>query len=84
MCMKVISAVVSWVCENFLVGAFNLHLKTSSNMAYMSAKAMDFSLPEAGLPLDTLVADCRAALRYQVKTGHPHFFNQLSQVIVVY
>ena len=50
-------------------------------MAYMSAKAMDFSLPEAGLPLDTLVADCRAALRYQVKTGHPHFFNQLSQVI---
>ena len=53
-------------------------------MAYMSAKAMDFSLPEAGLPLDTLVADCRAALRYQVKTGHPHFFNQLSQVIVEY
>jgi len=42
-------------------------------------KAMDFSLPDFPLPLEQLVADCRAALRYQVKTGHPHFFNQLSQ-----
>jgi len=42
-------------------------------------KAMDFSLPDHPLPLEQLVADCRAALRYQVKTGHPHFFNQLSQ-----
>ena len=42
-------------------------------------KAMDFSIPDTGMPLDSLVSDCRAALRYQVKTGHPHFFNQLSQ-----
>ena len=42
-------------------------------------KAMDFSLPDTGLSLDQVVGDCRAALRYQVKTGHPHFFNQLSQ-----
>ena len=42
-------------------------------------KAMDFSLPDTGLSLDQVVADCRAALRYQVRTGHPHFFNQLSQ-----
>ena len=27
-------------------------------------KAMDFSLPDSGLSLDQLVADCRAALRY--------------------
>ena len=42
-------------------------------------KAMDFSLPDTGLPLEQLVSDCRSALRYQVRTGHPHFFNQLSQ-----
>ena len=42
-------------------------------------KAMDFSLPDTGLPLEQLVTDCRSALRYQVRTGHPHFFNQLSQ-----
>ena len=48
------------------------------------SKAMDFSIPDTGMPLDSLVSDCRAALRYQVKTGHPHFFNQLSQVIVEY
>ena len=42
-------------------------------------KAMDFSLPDTGHSLDQVVADCRAALRYQVRTGHPHFFNQLSQ-----
>ena len=55
-------------------------------------KAMDFSLPEQGLDLEQIVVDCRTALRYlrwfislpplprfQVKTGHPHFFNQLSQ-----
>jgi len=42
-------------------------------------KAMDFTLPEQGLDLEQLVVDCRTALRYQVKTGHPHFFNQLSQ-----
>merc|ERR1711962_744354 len=42
-------------------------------------KAMDFALSEQGLDLEQLVVDCRTALRYQVKTGHPHFFNQLSQ-----
>ena len=28
-------------------------------------KAMDFSLPDQPLPLEQLVADCRAALRYK-------------------
>lgn len=42
-------------------------------------KAMDFSLPDKPMPLEQLVVDCRTALKYQVKTGHPHFFNQLSQ-----
>ena len=31
-------------------------------------KAMDFSLPDTGLPLEQLVTDCRSALRYQVRT----------------
>lgn len=39
---------------------------------------LDLELPEKGLTLGQLFKDCRTALRWQVKTGHPHFFNQLS------
>lgn len=39
---------------------------------------IDFSIPDDPLNLDQLLTDCQAALKYQVKTGHPRFFNQLS------
>ncbi|KAL1132080.1 hypothetical protein AAG570_010038 [Ranatra chinensis] len=39
---------------------------------------LDLDLPDTGLPLQTLINDCATTLKYQVKTGHPRFFNQLS------
>jgi len=42
-------------------------------------EAMDFSLPEKPQPLDQIFVDCKDTLKYQVKTGHPRFLNQLSQ-----
>lgn len=41
-------------------------------------KLLDLQIPEKGLTLQQLIDDCYTTLRYQVKTGHPHFFNQLS------
>ncbi|XP_077292017.1 glutamate decarboxylase [Arctopsyche grandis] len=41
-------------------------------------RLLDLELPERGFPLQQLVQDCATTLKYQVKTGHPHFFNQLS------
>ncbi|XP_065168323.1 glutamate decarboxylase [Atheta coriaria] len=41
-------------------------------------KILDLEIPEQGLNLQTLINDCVSTLKYQVKTGHPHFFNQLS------
>ncbi|XP_026316462.1 glutamate decarboxylase isoform X2 [Hyposmocoma kahamanoa] len=41
-------------------------------------KLLDLDLPENPLPLKQLLEDCKTALNHQVKTGHPHFFNQLS------
>ena len=42
-------------------------------------ESMDFSLPEKPQPLDQIFVDCKDTLKYQVKTGHPRFMNQLSQ-----
>ena len=42
-------------------------------------ETMDFSLPEKAQPLDQIFVDCKDTLKYQVKTGHPRFLNQLSQ-----
>merc|ERR1712241_32334 len=42
-------------------------------------ETMDFSLPEQPQSLEQILTDCGNSLKYQVKTGHPHFFNQLSQ-----
>ncbi|CAB4054025.1 E4.1.1.15 [Lepeophtheirus salmonis] len=39
---------------------------------------LDLEIPEEPQNIDTLLTDCKDALKYQVKTGHPHFFNQLS------
>lgn len=41
-------------------------------------EVLDLEIPEHPLNLDQLLCDCKDALKYQVKTGHPHFFNQLS------
>ncbi|XP_072389109.1 glutamate decarboxylase [Diabrotica undecimpunctata] len=41
-------------------------------------KLLDLKIPEEGVSLGQLVHDCATTLKYQVKTGHPHFFNQLS------
>ncbi|KAK0163060.1 hypothetical protein PV327_006771 [Microctonus hyperodae] len=39
---------------------------------------LDLELPDNGLTLQQLLLDCSTTLKYQVKTGHPHYFNQLS------
>ncbi|KAI8441308.1 hypothetical protein MSG28_014932 [Choristoneura fumiferana] len=41
-------------------------------------KLLDLQLHDEPLPLKTLLEDCKITLKHQVKTGHPHFFNQLS------
>ncbi|XP_059062652.1 glutamate decarboxylase [Achroia grisella] len=41
-------------------------------------KTLDLTLHDEPLPLKQLLEDCKSALKHQVKTGHPHFFNQLS------
>ncbi|CAH1163816.1 unnamed protein product [Phaedon cochleariae] len=41
-------------------------------------KLLDLKVPQQGVSLQQLVHDCATTLKYQVKTGHPHFFNQLS------
>merc|ERR1719481_2221523 len=41
-------------------------------------EVIDFGIPDKPLPLDQLLVDCKDTLKYQVKTGHPRFFNQLS------
>ncbi|XP_033207838.1 glutamate decarboxylase isoform X2 [Belonocnema kinseyi] len=39
---------------------------------------LDLEIPDSGVTLQQLLIDCSTTLKYQVKTGHPHFFNQLS------
>lgn len=39
---------------------------------------MDLHLPEKSLTLQQLLNDCHQTLKFHVKTGHPRFFNQLS------
>nr|CAD7462806.1 unnamed protein product [Timema tahoe] len=41
-------------------------------------KLLDLEIPERGLTLQQLIDDCSKTLKYQVRTGHPRFFNQLS------
>ncbi|XP_075218103.1 glutamate decarboxylase [Lycorma delicatula] len=39
---------------------------------------LDLEVPDKGVALQQLIEDCAKTLKYQVRTGHPHFFNQLS------
>ncbi|XP_050301201.1 glutamate decarboxylase isoform X1 [Anthonomus grandis grandis] len=41
-------------------------------------KLLDLRVPDHGVSLQQLINDCATTLKYQVKTGHPRFFNQLS------
>ncbi|XP_039299035.1 glutamate decarboxylase [Nilaparvata lugens] len=41
-------------------------------------KLLDLDVPDKGVELQQLIEDCAKTLKYQVRTGHPHFFNQLS------
>ena len=41
-------------------------------------KHFDFHIPDDPRELETLIEDCRLALKYQVRTGHPRFYNQIS------
>ncbi|KAG8189583.1 hypothetical protein JTE90_023653 [Oedothorax gibbosus] len=41
-------------------------------------EVLDLDIPDDGVNLDQLLVDCKDCLKYAVKTGHPHFFNQLS------
>ncbi|XP_037044107.1 glutamate decarboxylase [Bradysia coprophila] len=41
-------------------------------------RLLDLDVPDTAVPLQQLIQDCATTLKYQVKTGHPHFFNQLS------
>ncbi|KAF7283962.1 hypothetical protein GWI33_022785 [Rhynchophorus ferrugineus] len=41
-------------------------------------KLLDLKIPDQGVSLQQLIHDCATTLKYQVKTGHPRFFNQLS------
>lgn len=44
----------------------------------------DMEIPENGLPLNQLIEDCALALKYQVKSGHPRFLNQLAQGLDIF
>ncbi|KAG1714247.1 Glutamate decarboxylase [Nymphon striatum] len=39
---------------------------------------LDLDIPDKPLSIDQLLVDCKETLKYQVKTAHPHYFNQLS------
>lgn len=41
-------------------------------------KILNLDVPEQAVTLQQLVKDCAMTMKYQVKTGHPRFFNQLS------
>ncbi|KFD53454.1 hypothetical protein M513_05718 [Trichuris suis] len=42
------------------------------------ASLLDLNIPNSPMPLAQLLKDCSETLKYQVKTGHPRFFNQIS------
>uniref|UniRef100_A0A915JTU2 Glutamate decarboxylase n=1 Tax=Romanomermis culicivorax TaxID=13658 RepID=A0A915JTU2_ROMCU len=42
------------------------------------AQILDLKISDDPRELKQLLDDCEQVLKYQVKTGHPHFFNQIS------
>jgi len=79
------------VTESFLQDVFDILMDYIKKSNDRSNKILDFhhpdqlldqidlSLPDKPQNLDQILVDCKDALKYQVKTGHPRFLNQLSQ-----
>lgn len=42
------------------------------------SEKIDMKIGEESLPLSQLIVDCATALKFQVKSGHPRFLNQLT------
>ncbi|KFM74577.1 Glutamate decarboxylase, partial [Stegodyphus mimosarum] len=78
------------VTRAFLHEVFEILMDFVTKTNDRSAKILDFHQPQQlkeildlkinddPVNLDQLLVDCKETLKYQVKTGHPHFFNQLS------
>ncbi|XP_076305225.1 glutamate decarboxylase-like [Tachypleus tridentatus] len=78
------------VTEKFLLHVVQILLDFLKKSNDRSTKVLDFhqpqqlrefldmEIPDDPQPLDQLLVDCRDSLKYQVKTAHPHYFNQLS------
>ncbi|KAJ8687253.1 hypothetical protein QAD02_023047, partial [Eretmocerus hayati] len=76
--------------KEFLMKVVDILLDYIKNQNDRSAKVLDFhhpdemirlldlEIPDTGVTLQQLLLDCSTTLKYQVRTGHPHFFNQLS------
>uniref|UniRef100_A0A5S6QNF8 Glutamate decarboxylase 1 n=1 Tax=Trichuris muris TaxID=70415 RepID=A0A5S6QNF8_TRIMR len=76
--------------EKFLEGVVRIllqHIKESNDpnnkvirfyQPLELASLLDLEIPNNPMPLAQLLKDCTETLKYQVKTGHPRFFNQLS------
>jgi len=76
--------------KNFMEQLFPLMLeeleKTSQNPEtkvveflhpHEMLKRINFSISQGPCSNDKLIAACKDIMRFSVKTGHPHFFNQL-------
>ncbi|XP_022662086.1 glutamate decarboxylase-like isoform X2 [Varroa jacobsoni] len=72
--LKVVSILLDYVDEENDRTSKILDFKMPEELEQI----LDLNLPDKGLPLGDLLKDCRSTLKWQVKTGHPHFFNQLS------
>ncbi|XP_076324642.1 glutamate decarboxylase-like [Tachypleus tridentatus] len=78
------------VTRDFLLRVVQILLEFLKSSADRSSKILDFYQPEQlkkildfdllaePKKLDQLLTDCRNTLKFQVKTGHPYYFNQLS------
>ncbi|KAI1289556.1 Glutamate decarboxylase [Halotydeus destructor] len=76
--------------KDFLTGVFNILMDFVKKSNDRSEKIVDFrqpnelwqeydfAIPDEPQSVDQLLVDCYEALRHQVKTGHPHYFNQIS------
>ncbi|XP_078085439.1 glutamate decarboxylase 1 [Mustelus asterias] len=79
--------------NQFLMDVFEVLLNYIRKTFDRTSKVLDFhyphqflegmegfnlELPDQPESLEQILVDCRDTLKYGVKTGHPHFFNQLS------
>ncbi|XP_067004135.1 glutamate decarboxylase [Anabrus simplex] len=72
--LKVVEILMEYIKETHDRQAKILEFKHPADMR----KQLELDLPDTGVTLQQLVDDCSITLKYQVRTGHPRFFNQLS------